>query len=454
MKKSTYTDSKVDVGQGSLRRSLPDHKIALIDNDQKRVENFLKKTSESFEVFVFDNGFKLYNWIQKGGVVNAVVSSGKFNSPNGMSLLQHLRNAPESAHLPFVFLVPDIDNERRLKLLKARVNEIFTYDFSGEDFKLRVSFLIKNALSDKKKRAALNGLQEYKMPFVKRAFDVVFASVALLFLSPFFFLLGVAIKLESRGPIFYAAKRAGTGYKIFDFYKFRSMRKDADALLKDMSHLNQYKKSNASAPVYEDGGKPAVIPNTVMENPVDSKFAKVSNYIQNQYNTMDAKGQSLPALCDECRERGVACRSVLMLDDKIVCEKLHLKEKKERAAGETFLKIKDDPRVTKIGKFIRNTSIDELPQLFNVLKGDMSIVGNRPLPLYEAEKITVDQFTLRFMAPAGITGLWQVTKRGTSEMSEEERMQLDNDYAKNYSFWRDIKIILKTIPALLQKENV
>jgi lipopolysaccharide/colanic/teichoic acid biosynthesis glycosyltransferase len=104
---------------------------------------------------------------------------------------------------------------------------------------------------------------------------------------------------------------------------------------------------------------------------------------------------------------------------------------------------------------MRNTSIDELPQLFNVLKGDMSIVGNRPLPLYEAEKLTTDQFALRFLAPAGITGLWQVTKRGKSgQMSAEERMDLDNEYAKHNSFWHDIKIILRTIPVLFQKENV
>lgn len=78
-----------------------------------------------------------------------------------------------------------------------------------------------------------------------------------------------------------------------------------------------------------------------------------------------------------------------------------------------------------------------------------------PLPLYEAEKITTDQFALRFLAPAGITGLWQVTMRGKGgSMSEEERMELDNDYAKDYSFGRDIKLILKTIPALFQKENV
>ena len=121
----------------------------------------------------------------------------------------------------------------------------------------------------------------------------------------------------------------------------------------------------------------------------------------------------------------------------------------------TFIKIKDDPRVTKVGKFIRNTSIDELPQLLNVLKGDMSIVGNRPLPLYEAEMLTSDDWSERFMGPAGITGLWQVEKRGKKgAMSEEERKALDNQYARTYSFWGDIKLILRTIPAVFQKENV
>jgi lipopolysaccharide/colanic/teichoic acid biosynthesis glycosyltransferase len=108
-----------------------------------------------------------------------------------------------------------------------------------------------------------------------------------------------------------------------------------------------------------------------------------------------------------------------------------------------------------VGKFIRNTSIDELPQLFNVLKGDMSIVGNRPLPLYEAELLTSDDWSARFMGPAGITGLWQVELRSKKgEMSEEERKSLDNEYSKNYSFWGDIKLIFRTIPALLQKESV
>ena len=91
----------------------------------------------------------------------------------------------------------------------------------------------------------------------------------------------------------------------------------------------------------------------------------------------------------------------------------------------------------------------------NILKGDMSIVGNRPLPLYEAELLTSDEHIDRFMGPAGLTGLWQVEKRGEAgKLSAEERKQLDITYAKTFSFWLDIKIILKTVTAFIQKENV
>jgi len=115
----------------------------------------------------------------------------------------------------------------------------------------------------------------------------------------------------------------------------------------------------------------------------------------------------------------------------------------------------DDPRITKVGKVIRRTSIDELPQLFNVLKGDMSIVGNRPLPLNEAEALTKKKWSRRFKASAGLTGLWQIKKRGKGGiMSEEERFTIDNYYAEHHSFWGDVAIILKTFGALFQKENV
>ncbi|MEP6611968.1 MAG: sugar transferase, partial [Mucilaginibacter sp.] len=119
-----------------------------------------------------------------------------------------------------------------------------------------------------------------------------------------------------------------------------------------------------------------------------------------------------------------------------------------------FVKIKDDPRVTKLGKFLRNSSLDELPQLFNILLGDMSLVGNRPLPVYEAEMLTSNEWSMRFLGPAGLTGLWQITKRGKADMSERERKKLDNFYAQNYSFWLDWKILIRTVPAVFQKEKV
>lgn len=252
-------------------------------------------------------------------------------------------------------------------------------------------------------------------PITKRIFDTLFAAAILLFLAPLFLLLAVLIKLESKGPVFYYSYRVGTGYKIFKFWKFRSMRQDADQLLASMKGLNQYQSITAE---------------------------------QNKQATF------FLSLCDTCRASGTACQQQL-IDNKgeLICE-LEYKLAKKAEEGAAFVKITNDPRITRVGKFIRNTSIDELPQFFNVLCGDMSIVGNRPLPLYEAEKITTDQFAARFIAPAGITGLWQVSKRGKGDMSEEERKMLDVEYANNYSFLNDIRIVLKTIPALFQKENV
>lgn len=204
---------------------------------------------------------------------------------------------------------------------------------------------------------------------LKRVLDIILSSIALLILSPILITIALIIKLESKGPVFYISKRAGSGYKIFDFYKFRSMRYGADKELKNLAHLNQYADTE---------------------------------------NSTDA----------------------------------------------IFFKIKNDPRVTRFGMFLRNSSLDELPQLINVLKGDMSLVGNRPLPLYEAERLTKDQIAWRFLAPAGITGLWQVTKRGNKDMSLEERIHLDMEYAMKNSFMLDMKIIFSTFPALFQKEKV
>ena len=145
---------------------------------------------------------------------------------------------------------------------------------------------------------------------------------------------------------------------------------------------------------------------------------------------------------------------MLVGDDFVVAESDFNKEKKEEIEN-AFVKIENDPRVTKVGKFIRKTSIDELPQFFNILKGDMSVVGNRPLPLYEAEKLTADASIDRFMAPAGLTGLWQVEERGKGGMmSAEERKQLDITYGQTYNFMLDMKILLRTFTSMIQKGNV
>lgn len=145
---------------------------------------------------------------------------------------------------------------------------------------------------------------------------------------------------------------------------------------------------------------------------------------------------------------------MLVGDDFVISEDVFNKQKNDDITN-AFVKIENDPRVTKVGRIIRKFSIDELPQLFNILWGDMSIVGNRPLPLYEAEKLTADEYIDRFIAPAGLTGLWQVERRGMGgKMSAEERKQLDITYGRTYNFALDMKIIFKTLTAFIQKDDV
>ena len=117
------------------------------------------------------------------------------------------------------------------------------------------------------------------------------------------------------------------------------------------------------------------------------------------------------------------------------------------ASGPVF-KIMNDPRITKIGSFLRKASIDELPQLFNVIKGDMSLVGPRPLPVRDYNGFDQDWQRRRFSVPPGITCLWQVN--GRSNISFEKWMELDMEYIDKWSLWLDLKILTKTIPAVLQ----
>ena len=138
-------------------------------------------------------------------------------------------------------------------------------------------------------------------------------------------------------------------------------------------------------------------------------------------------------------------RSMYIDAEERLEELMHLNEQ----SGPAF-KIKDDPRITKIGKFIRKTSLDELPQLFNVLKGDMSLVGPRPAIPREVEQYTDYQKQRLFVKP-GLTCIWQVSGRNNIEF--DQWVELDIEYIKTRSLWLDIKLILLTIPALLGDEN-
>ncbi len=275
---------------------------------------------------------------------------------------------------PIIIINDKSDKVFKKKILKFGADDCISAAFNPIKLNYCIDFLkVFKKLTEEQETAHEQSAQ-VKISFSKRLFDILVSGLLLVLSSPILLFVALIIKLESKGSVFYVSKRAGMGYKVFNFLKFRSMSSGADKELSKLLHLNQY-----------SGG-------------------------------------------------------------------VEVKDKTE--ANPVFFKIKNDPRITRFGKFLRDTSIDELPQLINVLRGDMSIVGNRPLPLYEAQQLTKDQAALRFMAPAGITGLWQVTKRGKAEMSEDERIALDISYAKNNSFRYDIKLLLKTIPALFQEEAV
>jgi lipopolysaccharide/colanic/teichoic acid biosynthesis glycosyltransferase len=122
-------------------------------------------------------------------------------------------------------------------------------------------------------------------------------------------------------------------------------------------------------------------------------------------------------------------------------------ESRNEVSGPVF-KIKNDPRTTQIGRFLRKTSIDELPQLLNVLKGDMSLVGPRPLPVRDYAGFNEDWQRRRFSVRPGITCLWQVC--GRSSISFDQWMDLDMRYIDEWSFWLDLKILAQTIPAVVK----
>ena len=296
------------------------------------------------------------------------------NYDSAKLLLEKSREIQSITHIPVIYNTTPLTTSNIQALRKQKlVDDILDIDKCGQYLVNKIQMLNRlkgfNNNGQTTKKITIESNEDLVVEpgsVFKRIFDIVVSSILLLLALPFLLLIAIAIRLESSGPIFYSAYRAGRGYKIFKFFKFRTMHVGADQKLDELCGLNQY------------------------------------------------KGDS----------------------------------------GPVFFKADNDPRITKVGAFLRNTSLDELPQFINVLKGDMSLVGNRPLPLYEAAALTTDQWAERFMAPAGITGLWQIKKRGQKDMSATERINLDIAYAHQYSFMYDLWIIANTPSALMQKSNV
>lgn len=358
------------------------------------------KALPNFDVLVFSysNPILAYHDLTHHQAnTDMVICDQKIQGLDIVSYFKKLEHLPAKKYL---YGNHTITEAHRKTLRGVQIEDVFASPLNIEALNQRLRFVFSKSLQETPQKAVKS------TSILKRTFDIVAASLALLVLSPIFLLTALAVKMDSKGPVFFTSKRVGTGYKIFDFYKFRTMKMGAENLVDSLKNLNQY---------------------------------------QNNSKVMEEN-------CPSCQKLGNPCSPLLLIDGADVCENFHLL--KQEKSKTSFVKFKDDPRVTKLGEFLRKTSIDELPQLLNILKGDMSFVGNRPLPIYEAEQLTSDEWALRFMAPAGLTGLWQVKKRGKAEMSEEERKQLDNSYARNNSFFKDILLIFQTIPALTQKENV
>jgi len=189
----------------------------------------------------------------------------------------------------------------------------------------------------------------------KRCFDLTVTLLSMPVVLPLMGIIALAIKFDSRGPVFFVQQRVGFKKRLFPMMKFRSMCEDAEARMCEIEHLNE-------------------------------------------------------------------------------------------AEGPNF-KITDDPRITRVGRFIRRTSLDELPQLFNVIRGEMSLVGPRPMSIRDVDKFDRGIQRKRFSVKPGLTCIWQIS--GRSDLPFEMWLELDLEYIENWSLWLDMKILVKTVPVVL-----
>ena len=344
-----------------------------------------------------------------------------------VTAITYLRKNCEGIYI--ILLTNRLEGEERQYYQQCGINDTLDPNASISELNKKLQFITNRETILFDDQVTKKRILRFKIPVWKRIFDIIVSFFALILLSPIMIITAIAIKLESKGPVLFKSKRVGTNYKVFDFLKFRSMYTDAEKRLKEVSKTNnQYSEFQENS---------AEENKSVITSPLGEEAE------QEMY---DMGMESEMMISDD---------EIMLVGDDFVMAESDFNKQKEEENKNAFVKIENDPRVTKVGRFIRKFSIDELPQLINILKGDMSVVGNRPLPLYEAEKLTVDSSIDRFMAPAGLTGLWQVEERGKGgNMSAEERKQLDILYGQTYNFKLDMKILFRTFFSFIQKENV
>ena len=294
--------------------------VILYINSDNSVINNLNKISE-IRFFHAANPLIASNWMKENNPPNGIICEKELPGSNGLNFHKYYVELHDPKQkVPFIL----IQNEKNLDVIKEaiqqKINDIIVKPLHSDSILSRIDFLtrLKPNLSQNKQLSEGTVLKIYKTPFFKRTFDIVVAGLALLLISPLLLIFVLAIRLESKGKVYYISKRVGTGYKIFNFLKLRSMYPDADKRLKEFQHLNQY----ASKSQEKTGGD-----------------------IQKNYRE-PAKSEELPG-------------TLLFGDDVEIDEKIHIQEKKEKQ-DRAFVKFENDPRITKVGKIIRKLSIDEL----------------------------------------------------------------------------------------------
>lgn len=260
---------------------------------------------------------------------------------------------------------------------------------------------------------------------MKRMLDLALAVPALTLTLPLYPLITLAIRLDSPGPGLYRQVRVGKDGRPFVAYKFRTMRHTSPEEAR-AAHLEVVTKWMAGTPLDADAAE--VTPGVAV--------AAASTVV-------DMSGQ--PAAADRLAltsEGAVATRTIR------TAQTAHMRWRKESPLAATApFKHTSDPRITRVGRILRRLSIDELPQLINVVLGDMSLVGPRPPMPYEVERYS-ERTLARLRVPPGITGQWQVEGRG--RVSFDDMVEMDLKYAVHSSLGHDVALILRTIPAVLQ----